>query len=258
MRQLRHAAIGLASAFALVLAAPAAEALPVGYDLQITVDDASGGGNIGSMNLQGLQTMGLVSETTNPGAGTTTAALTGPMMGSGGLWTLDSWDSTLKEDPWITNNFVVTNNTGGVATFTITVSSPIPAFNANQIVQSTIQLSILDDDNAGGASASSVAGIDVYQGKVNGTTALSLLDDPFAISCTSPVDCVINGNTADGVASQPFGPAVATNIGITVTFQLSNGDSASVLSRFEIVPEPGTGLLMTAGLLALAGLHRRR
>jgi len=252
----RLAAVAVFAALGLVAAPRGASALPVGYDLQISVDGS--GGNIGSMGLAGLQGMGVVSETSDPLAGTTTASLTGPVSGSGGMWTIDSWDSTVKVDPWITNNFVVTNNSGGTATFTITVSSPIPAFNANQIVQSTIQLSILDDDNAGGASAASSPGIDVYQGLVNGSTELGLLDDPFAISCTTPFDCTLNGNTADGVASQGFGPVVATSIGITVKFTLSDGDSASVLSRFEIVPEPGTGVLVGAGLLALAGLRRRR
>ena len=246
----------LTAAAATLLLASSAWAIPVGFDLQLTVDDATGS-NLGSMNLAGLQGMGRITETADTTAGTETATLNAPMAGAGG-WILESWDSTVKADPWITNNFVVTNNTGGVATFTIAVSSPIPAFNANEIIQSTIQLSILDDDNAGGAAANSVATIDVYQGKVNGTTELGLLTDPFSISCTDPVDCTLNGNTAAGVLSQAFGPVVATNIGITVTFQLSDGDSASVLSRFEIGPEPGTGVLVSIGVAGLAALRRRR
>jgi hypothetical protein len=70
-----------------------------------------------------------------------------------------------------------------------------------------------------------------------------------------------NGCTAtssNGIASQAAGPGVANQIGITLTFTLSPGDSAGITSRFEIVPEPSTVLLGGMGLLGLWITGRRR
>lgn len=234
-----------------------ASALPTGYDLQVAVSNTQSGASLGGATLSGLMGAGMITESIDPIAGTTTLSLTGPVSGPSGMWTVEEWDSTIDLDPFITNNFTVTNMTGSTVTYTIAVSSPIPAFNANQIIQSTIQLRLLDPDNTGGALVDSSTGFDVYEAFVNGSKELGLLDDPFALSCANPVDCLINGTAVDGVVSQGFGPVVATSIGLTIKFDLASGSSASVLSRFEIVPEPGTGLLAAVGVAALA-LARRR
>jgi hypothetical protein len=136
------------------------------------------------------------------------------------------------------------------------VGSPIPLFNASQIIQSTLRVSILDDDFAGGATLTSAAQ-PIYRGQVNGITELSLLPAPYSLSCLNPFDCAANGTDFAGVVSQGFGPVGATQLDLIIRFTLSDGDSASVLSRFEIVPEPGTGLLLGLGLAALC-LRRRR
>ena len=243
-----------AAALALCIAMPAL-ALPVGYSLDISVED-DGGGFLGATTYENLQTAGLISqgvdENGNPQAFLNDVA-GDPVNG----WAVLDWDSAVKLDPYITNNFVVTNNTGGTATFTVAVASPIPLFNASSIVQSTIQLSVLDSDGVGGATVTSLAPNPVYQGTVNGTTELSFFPDPYMLGCANPVDCTLNGSDAAGVVSQAFGPVGATSIGITIQFTLTDGDSASVLSRFEIVPEPGTGVLLGLALLGALGLRGR-
>lgn len=52
--------------------------------------------------------------------------------------TIDSWSASMKEDPFVTNNIVVTNNTGVTQTFIATVLLPIPAFNYNEVVFSSL------------------------------------------------------------------------------------------------------------------------
>lgn len=241
----------------LLLMGLPASSVPVGFQLTVETENEVGG-SMGSATLQDLIDAGLIGESSNSEEQTESVFLTGVAAGARGGWTVDQWDSTVKEDPFITNNFVVTNNTGGALTYTISVSSPIPLFNANQIVQSTLQVSVLDDDSTGGATLTSAAPTSIYQGQVNGTNELTLLNDPFTLSCTDPLDCTVNGSAAAGVASLAFGPVAATNIGLIIKFTLSDGDSASVLSRFEIVPEPGTGLLLAMGLCSLAIARRRR
>jgi hypothetical protein len=250
MRSLRVVCV----AAALVHAALPAASVPVGYDMTFSVT-GPGNTDLGGTDLETLMDQFLVGETSDPEAQTEGLYLYAPVSSPNG-WTVDSWDSEVKPDPFITNNFVVTNNTGAAATFTIAVSSPIPLFNANEIIQSTIQVSVLDNDNLGGATLTS-ASQPIYRGQVNGVTELSLLAAPYSLSCIDPFDCTLNGNDAAGVASQAFGPVGATDIGLIIRFTLSNGDSASVLSRFEIVPEPTTGLLLGLGLVAL-GLRRQR
>jgi hypothetical protein len=64
-----------------------------------------------------------------------------------------------------------------------------------------------------------------------------------------------SATSSNGVASLGVTPGVASVIGLTLTFQLSPGDSVGITSRFEIVnvPEPATGALLALGAaLALA------
>ncbi len=187
-------------------------------------------------------------------AGTTTYTLDAPFQGNG--WSLDSWTSTVDLDPFVFNNFVVHNNMAATQTYVVGVLQPIPAQNVNQFIASSITTSVLDSDGNAGTTAASVGQsgvIPIYQGQVNGVTQLSLLP-PVTVGAL-PVTCNVNGcfaTSAAGPVSGPLGPILANSIGILLTFTLSPGDSASVLSRFEVVPEPGTAALLGLGLLALA------
>ena len=250
----------LVSALAVLAFALPATALPVGFEMIWSAEDSETGESLGLYYLEDLMNLGLLDETENPALGTVGVELNATAEWPTG-WSVTSASTQVKEDPFITNNFVVTNNTGVTTTFTFAVSSPIPAFNASKIVESNILIQLNDDDNAGGATLTSDAPTSVYEAFVNGGSVLTLLDDPYLLTCTSPSDCsppgVANGQDGDEVIAQAFGPVVATSIGITVKFTLSPGDSAAVLSRFEIVPEPGTALLVGFGLLAMAGARRR-
>jgi hypothetical protein len=191
---------------------------------------------------------------TNPD-GSKTWTLSAPFTTDSSIFTITNWTAQLATDPFVTNNFLMTNTGGSAQTFIATVVLPISAFNYNQIVNSSVGLTVTDSNGDGSASAKTVSGIAIYTGTINGVGALPLLPDPSSvIVSTAGFSNTISANFASG----PAGPGSATSIGIMLEFTLSPGDSAGLTSRFEIVPEPTTGLLLTSGLIGLAALGSRR
>lgn len=176
---------------------------------------------------------------------------------------VDSWSATLKEDPYVTNNLVVTNPTVATQTFVATVLLPIPAFAYDEVVFSSFGVSVTDSNGDGILTFGKSGATPNYQGLVNTTTLELALDtlpgSPLTLAdCTPFVSAGCTATSSNGVASQAAGPGVATNIGITLTFTLSPGDSAALTSRFEIVPEPGTLLLGATSLLGAWAVRRKR
>ncbi|NNL65976.1 MAG: hypothetical protein HKP30_07035, partial [Myxococcales bacterium] len=171
---------------------------------------------------------------------------------------VDSWSAQLKEDPFVTNNIVVTNTTAFTQTFVATVLLPIPAFAYDEVISSSIGVTTTDSNGNNVLSFANSGVIPIYQGTVNGSTILSLNPPGLPLttaSCTVPFPgCT--ATSATGVASLAVTPGVATSIGITLSFTLSAGDSAGITSRFEIVPEPSLGLLLLSGLFAAIALRR--
>jgi hypothetical protein len=156
---------------------------------------------------------------------------------------------------------VVTNNTGVTQTFIATVLLPIPAFNYNEVVFSSLGVTATDSNGDGTLNFAQSGATPIYQGTVNGSTVLPLnpLINPITLAdCLPFVSNGCSATSSNGIASQAAGPGVATQIGITPTFTLSPGDSAGITSRFEIVPEPSTVLLGGMGLLGLWITGRRR
>jgi hypothetical protein len=171
-------------------------------------------------------------------------------------WAL-SWDVTAKPDPFIDAVFGVTNNTGGVQTysiiFTLPVTPAIPNATAGASVIGNLTV------NTGGGTLGHSGTTAMFTTLIDGVPYDTLL--PFDSSVTLAFGSGSTGSDDFGLPAldQPA-PAVNTSIGIQLTFTLTPGDSASFTGRFEVipVPEPMRALLAGGGLLAALVFARRR
>lgn len=236
-------------AVALLLgAAHGANALAIeDYQFSVSVD-----GEIVADGLYGLP----IQETYDPGSHTWGYILTAPVVGDD--WSINTWSSAYDVDPFVTNNITLTNNSAVAQTFIISAALPIPAFGYDKAVFSSVGVTATDSNGNGSLSVTSLS---LFEGQVNGVGALSLLD-PVSLTqanCSPfPNTNGCSASTTDGVVLQALPAGVANLIGIKLQFTLSPGDSIGITSRFEIVPEPTTLLLMGMGVTGLALARRRR
>ena len=176
---------------------------------------------------------------------------------SGGNWDM-GWSLIVNPDPFVIANLVVTNNSDVAEMFTITVNMPINAIMPSSLIGGSITGTVTDL-NGDGAMLSSVGGTSIYQGLIDGGTVATLLDDPFSVSVNDAFGSEVVGPASfgDPIPSMP-GPGVTDSIGITLTFMLSAGDSASFTSIFVAeVPGPaGLALFGVAGFVTRRGRRR--
>lgn len=196
-----------------------------------------------------------------PSASVATWSLDAPTNVGNGL--VESWTAQLKEDPFVTNNIVVTNTTTSTQTFIATVLLPIPAFAYTAVINSSVGVTVTDSNGDGVLHFANSGATPIYQGIVNApgtpTTILSLNPPGLPLSLAS---CTISfpgcsATTSTGTAFLASA-GVASSIAITLTFDLGAGDSAGLTSRFEIIPEPGLLGLAAAGVLGLLAVSRAR
>lgn len=171
------------------------------------------------------------------------------------------WSMLVNPDPFVIANFVVTNNSAFDQTFSITVTLPTNSGNLNSFIGGSVTGSVTDL-NGDGATLSSPAAGSIYSAIIDNNVVETLLDDPFSVSTGAfQSNTVGPADFGSPIPSQPYLPLVTTNIGITLTFTLSAGDSASFTSIFvveyAVIPGPaGLAMLGVAGLFA--GSRRRR
>jgi len=174
-----------------------------------------------------------------------------------GLWDAQ-WDWTFNPDPFVTNNFTLTNLSGSTQTFTITSIANILPIGPASLTSGSIDGSITDIPLYGGATISTVSGNALYTALIDGSTYQTLLDDPFSVTVPGS-----SGGSADvGPASfsNLLGPAITNDIGIRIQFSLTPGDSVSFTSVFSVaaVPVPAAIWLFGSGLVGLIVIARTR
>jgi hypothetical protein len=167
---------------------------------------------------------------------------------------VDYWNSQYDVDPFVTNNFNVTNISGAPQIFEIVVTVPVLPTGPQTLMTGSIGLTVTNT-TSGGATLSDT-GVAVYRAQIDGSTEQTLFDPAFSLSCAPPF-CSDSDNAG---FTNVLGPAAATDIAIRIRFSLSPGDSASGTSVFNIeaVPEPVTAVLIGLGLAGLAAAGQRR
>jgi len=190
----------------------------------------------------------------------------------GGSWTLDYDINASRHDSgettaraaqlaFVTNNLVMTNNTGATQTIVMTTMIPVaPGILPSSLMGGSAS-GTLTATGAGG-SMSNVNGADsMYRAMIDGLFVGGVAD---LHNFDSSVSVVGFGSESTGfedfgtpIPSAP-GPGVNSSIGITIQFDLTDGDSASWTSVFAVnqVPAPGAGAVFA--LAGVFGIRRRR
>jgi hypothetical protein len=156
-------------------------------------------------------------------------------------------------DPFVLNNILVTNTTTSTQIFSAFVGLPT-TFGAPNFISGNVRTNVIDGGNDG-ATVATVSPTALYQAQIDGTTVATLQNHAFSV--VAPAG---GSNTA----SASFGPTasavpVTSNIGIQLRFSLTPGDTAAILSRFDVteIPEPASAALIGIGLALAARIRRR-
>lgn len=169
---------------------------------------------------------------------------------------VEGWSLSMDSDPFVTNNFTITNTSGSTQTYSLgTTLGVVPAI-PNGAMRGSIGFSLTDNNGNGATMATS--GTSIYKGTIDGNTARTLWDP--ATSFTASFGST-SSSTFFGFPTREAAPeSIDTNIGLLITFSLTSGDSVSFTSNFDVVPVPVPAAvwLFGSGLLGLFGLSRRK
>jgi hypothetical protein len=178
-----------------------------------------------------------------------------------GMWEMEV--NTLSFDPDPNVSFVggLTNISGVAQDFFVTTIIPIaPPVVPSSLMGGSTTLSYGDANFDGlGGLTNATGGPSGYAGLIDAAEQLSMLA-AFSLSPDFAGQTKAVSETQGLPGPTIPGPAANASIGITNRFNLSAGDQATWNSTFivEAVPEPGTALLVGAGLLVLGVSRRRR
>jgi hypothetical protein len=156
-------------------------------------------------------------------------------------------------DPFVLNNILVTNNSAATQIFTASVTLPT-TFAAPNIISGGLTVSVIDGGN-NGATLATTAGSQIYEAQIDGAGVATLFNHPFSLVAPTGSFNLTSSSFGPGASLVP----VTSTIGIVLRFSLTAGDSASILSRFDVViPEPASMTLGGVAMLAALAVARRR
>jgi hypothetical protein len=159
-------------------------------------------------------------------------------------------------DPYVLCNQIFYNNTANTQTYQATVTQPAILSSVSNQVYGSIVVSLQDSDDPINGSMLSDNGTAVYKAYIDGILVDTLLDPSYSLTSSPPNNTVSSGLREFGW--DPYTGAVTNNISITVELNLSPGDTATVLSRFDVVvPEPSAILFLGLGGFLLRRRHSR-
>ncbi len=190
------------------------------------------------------------SQTINWNAATDVTTLMGSFS-MAGVWNYD-WKVMADPDPFIDAVFSVTNMSATTQTFTVNFGLGVSPSFTNGAMLGDLTADFEDTSGDGGVTFS----VDSWWGQVNGVNAMALSTASFTPVICSGSNCTGSFSTSDGPLSYT---GVVNDIGLSMSFTLSAGDTASFDTRFEIqpVPVPAALWLFGSGLLGLIGMARR-
>ncbi len=175
-----------------------------------------------------------------------------------GLWNL-TWDMTVDTDPFVNGVFGLTNMSGATQTFVLNVTLPItPAVTPSSLIGGSIGGSVTDANNDGTATVANSGGAPLFDGLLDGASALTIINAPFSFSAPFAGGTANIPATNVGLPGPTIpGPAVLNTIGINHIFTLTPGDTVALTSFFLVVPEPASLGLLACGILVMAVKRRR-
>jgi hypothetical protein len=157
-------------------------------------------------------------------------------------------------DPFVLNNILITNTTVTTQAYTVSVGLPT-SFGAPNFISGNVRTSVIDGGSDGATVSTVGALLPIYQAQIDGSTVATLQNNPFSVTAPPQGSNTLGASFGPTVSAIPVG----SSIGIVLNFSLTAGDTASILSRFDVVaiPEPASFALL-GGALLLIGLFSQR